>query len=110
MRTSEQRVGELHRRMKLRRRARARRNRMIGVSAVALCLAAALIFAVGVSRSSVQIHGLNAGGVTASIFAEHEALGFVLVALVAFCLGALVTVLCHRLASRRDDRERWDDQ
>ena len=109
MRASEQRVDELHRRMTLRRKSKVRRNRLIGTSAVAVFLAAALLFAADVSRSEVQFQGPNSSIAAASIFAEHEAIGFVLVALVAFCLGVLATVLCHRLKAGQTDEEPKDD-
>ncbi len=110
MRTSEERIEELHRRMKLRRKTNARRDRLTGAAAVAACLALALLIAVGVSRGAVQAPAVNADSVAASIFAEHGTLGFVLVALTAFCLGALVTVLCCRLKAHRKEEEQDNDR
>ena len=39
-----------------------------------------------------------------------EALGYVLVAVVALCLGALVTAFCFRLKRQIDDKEKRDDR
>ncbi len=104
MRTSEERVRELHRRMQVRRR---RRCRLIGASSVAACLAAALLFAVDLSRISVETPQQTIIGATGSIFADHGALGYVLVALTAFLLGAAATVLCYRL--KRSMTEEYGD-
>ncbi len=111
MRTSEERVKELHRRMQSRRQEKLRRRfSLIAAASGAAGLAAALIFAVGLSRLSVEIPQQTILGAAGSIFADHEALGYVVVALMAFCLGAAVTVLCYRLQKRMteehgDDRE-----
>ena len=110
MRTSEERVKELHRRMQVRRQDRLRRRfYLIAVSSGAVSLAAALIFAVGLSRLSVEVPQQTIIGAAGSIFADHRALGYVVVALMAFCLGAAVTVLCHRL-QRRMTEEHGDDR
>ena len=110
MRTSEERVSELHRRMDLRRRAKARRRyRLACASAVAACLAAVLLVAVAVSRVPVQAPAAVSGGIAASLLADHAALGVVLVALVAFCLGVTVTLLCVRLRRNMEKEEKRDD-
>lgn len=110
MRTSEELTEELHRRMKARRKAKARRNRIIGASAVVACLVVAIGFATFVSQNPVNAPNAVSGAFTASIFAEHATLGCVVVALVSFCLGVVVTVLCHRLKQRSDDEEKHDDR
>ena len=38
------------------------------------------------------------------IFEGNEILGYVLVALVALCLGVLLTVFCFRLKKQRDEK------
>ena len=110
MRTSEERVEELHRRMASHRHARMRRSRMTAASAAAACLAAVVLLALGVSRSEAAYPGGAGAGMTASIFAGHGALGFVSVALVAFCLGALVTILCYRLKENGENGETRNDR
>lgn len=105
MRSSEERVNELHRRMASYRRTKARRSLWLGTAAVAACLAVVILFALDVSRRAFELSDGNVGGITASIFAEHGALGFVTVALAAFCLGALATVLCFRLKRNGENGE-----
>ena len=110
MRTSEERVQELHRRMDAMEQAKNRRRYLLLCAAactasLALTVAIALVIAYLPFRSPGEITGSAA----ASIFADHASLGYVVVALLAFCLGALVTVFCfrmkqHRKESRDNDR------
>ena len=111
MRTSEERVTELHRRMDHLRQAKVRRRtNLICASAIAACLAITMLLAAGISRISVQPGDTAPGGVTASIFAGHAALGYIVTALIALCLGSLVTVLCYRLKRRMREEERRHDR
>ena len=104
MRTADERVDALHLRMNTRRREKAlRKARTAGASAVAVSLALVLLFAVYISRVQIQTPVPATVGATASIFADHASLGYVVVALLAFCLGALITILCQRLKKRADE-------
>ena len=110
MRTAEQRVEELHRRMDALKRARARRKYVaVCAAACAACLILAVALAPFASQTPVRYTDAVNGGVTASVFADHAPLGYVLVAVVALCLGALVTVLCFRL-KRRMNEDKPDDR
>lgn len=110
MRTPEERVEELHRRMDTLKRAKARRKYMAAcASACAACLILAVALALAVSRMPVKNTDAVNGGVTASVFADHAALGYILVAVVALCLGVLVTVFCFRLKRRLNEKEKRDD-
>lgn len=109
MRTSEERIAELHHRMNLLKQAKSkRRYRMICTAAYAACLAVTVLLTLGVSRLSVQTNGSVSDSVTGSIFAAHEALGHIVVALIALCLGVLVTVFCFRLKRRMDEKDKND--
>ena len=108
MRTNEELVDELHRRMKKRRRVKVRRARLISAAAFIVCLAVSMVVAIGVSQRPVDAPGAITGAVTASIFAEHTTLGYVVVALTAFCLGALVTIFCFRI--KKHLKENQDDR
>ena len=111
MRTNDERVAELHRRMRARERMKERRRyRIVGSSAVAAGIALVTIFAAVISQTPVQAPVTASGGVAASIFAENAALGCVVVGLFAFCLGALVTVLCFRLKNHAEGEESDDDR
>ena len=87
---------------------KARRRRLIGGSSAAACLILILWAAVGVSRTPVQVPGAASDGAAASILAASGSLGFVLVCLSSFCLGALVTILCFRLRGRTEEEKRDD--
>ena len=91
MRTSEERIRELHRRMNTLEEAdRRRRCRVI-------------------ARLPVQAAPAGIGGAAASIFAEQSVLGYVVIALLAFCLGSLVTIFCFRL-KKHLEKEADDDR
>ena len=109
MRTPEERVEELHRRMDALKRAKARRKYMAAcATACAACLVLAVALALAVSQLPVKNTGAVNGGVTASAFADHAAPSYVLVAVVALCLGVLATAFCFRLKRRMDEEKRDD--
>ena len=98
MRTSEERIAELHRRMDALKQARAlRKYRLTCAAACAAALIITVLTALGISRLPVQVNDPVSGGVTASVFAGNTALGYIVTALIALCLGVLVTVFCFRL-------------
>ena len=109
MRTSDELVEGLHERMRVRRRIKARRRyRAIGSAALVSCLAATVLVAVLVSQNPAGGVDALIGSASGSIFAGNAALSYVVVALVAFCLGALVTVFCVRLKERAEEEEQDD--
>ena len=98
MRTSEERITEMHRRISARKQLRLRRRyRFVGASLYVFCLVLVVFFSVGISRLPAQESDAISSGAAASIFAGHAPLGFVVVALLALSLGVMVTVFCHRL-------------
>ena len=111
MRTSEERVAELHRRMEAMKRAKAcRKYVQTCTTACAACLVVTVLLALGVSRLPLSTHNGSAGGATASIFAGTQALGYIVVALLAFILGAMVTVLCYRMRRHMEKEEKPNDR
>ena len=108
MRSDEERVQELHARMGAMKRARARRPyRAACAASGAVCLAAAVLFAVCVSRLPLGTPGPYASATAASIFAGRSASRYIVVALVALGLGAAQTVFCLRM-KKRVNKERHD--
>ena len=106
MLTSEERVEELHRRMAVMKDMKNRREyRIKTAAAAALCLAIAVMIALAVGRLPVIQPQSEAGIAAASIFAG-TVFGYILVAILAFCLGALVTIFCFRLKRRMDEEEK----
>ncbi|MBQ9815534.1 MAG: hypothetical protein IJM53_07585 [Lachnospiraceae bacterium] len=98
MRTSEERVKELHYRMDIKKRSKALRRYMLQCAAAcAFCAAVIIIIIIAVSKTPIQYQITGNSGASASIFAGNAVLGYVIIALVAFCLGALVTVFCYRM-------------
>ena len=112
MRSNEERVAAVKRRVaKIERQKQQRRNRIAALSSVAACLAVI----VGVSFAMPGISekltvGDYAGYETAaSIFSGSAAAGYIIIGLLAFVLGVCVTVLCFQLkAFRKKDEETGD--
>ena len=110
MRTSEERVAELHRRMKAARQAERRRQYLQIGAVVSAAWVVLLFIAVGISRLPVQPVGAGSDGMSASIFASSSALGYIVVSLAGLCLGALATVFCYRMKRHMEEEERRDDR
>ena len=111
MRTSEERVTELHRRMEKLRRAKTRRKlKSVCAAMYAACLALVAGFATIVARSPAPVSTQVSGGAGASIFAEHAVPGYIVVAIVAFCLGVLLTLFCFRLKRHMEEEGKGDDR
>ena len=111
MRSHEERVAEVKRRIaKMEREKRLRRNTITAASAVAACLA----LIVGVSfvmpdiAVKIQTGGYAGFETAASMYGGSAALGYIVIGLLAFLLGVCVTVLCFRLRqmSREDGQDR----
>ncbi len=110
MRTSEERVKELHRRVDALKQARAlRKYRLTCAASYSAALIVTVLTAVGVSRLPIQVKAPVSGSVTASIFVGNTALGYIVTALIALCLGVLVTVFCFRMKRRMSGMEKRDD-
>ena len=103
MRTDEEFLAAVHKRAAgIERETRGRRARLLGAGAVLGGLAAVVLLAL--LTPSVQTAALPAeASFRASVFADAGALGYVVVGVTAFLLGAAVTVLCYRLRKNRDD-------
>ena len=108
MRTSEERVQEMHRRMGTLKTAKIRRYRRISAVSCAACFALAIGLALVMSRLQTETPGGVPGSAAASIFTGHEALGYVVIAILAFCLGALVTILCFRVRKHTEENRNND--
>ena len=112
MRSNEERIRQLHENASRLRRERAlRRLRAACVSAGALCTALVVSLALSVSYAAPRVSGgILSEHRMASILIPSGASGYVLVAVVAFVLGALLTVFCVRLMRRAEEKEREDDR
>ena len=111
MRSNEERVAEVKRRIaEKERQKKLRRSRIAAFSAVAACL----VLLIGASlampgiAASIQTGDYCGFETAASIFHSGVALGYIVIGLLAFLLGVCVTVLCFRL--RQMNREDGQDK
>lgn len=106
MRTSEERVQELHQRMdSLKQKRSLRRYRIQCAVLCAACLAIVVAMAFAIAGTEVQPPVLQPGGSSASIFADQAALGYVVIAVLAFFLGVFFTIFCFRIRKHREEQE-----
>ena len=111
MRSHEERVAETKRRItKIEREKRRRRDTITIASAVAACLALLIGASLAMPGIAARIQTGDYSGfeTAASIFHSGAALGYIIIGLLAFLLGACVTVLCFRLRqmNREDDQNK----
>lgn len=107
MRTNEERIRAMHERAAELESEKRRRNAGLLSS---LSVAAGFIIVICLS---FYLHGVNgtinsavsAGEMSASIFADSSVLGFVVIGIVAFLLGAAVTLFCMYLKNWKDEKE-----
>ena len=104
MRTTDERLTSVKNRVKeLEQQKKQQQYRYIGLLATVACLVS--IVGIGIAMPSI-IGGLSRReyaniGMMASIFYEGEALGYVLIGLLAFALGVCLTVLCFLLQPKK---------
>ena len=110
MRTNEERIAALHRRSaELEQEKRRHRARILQAAAVTVCFAAAVVLAVIIPGvSTVFFTGNPQAGMSASILSKNSASGYIVIGILAFLLGAAVTVFCSQLKKWQDDQERRD--
>jgi glycerol uptake facilitator-like aquaporin len=105
MRTSEERIEELHRRMKAMEEKKGRRIYVLKCTAAfAACFAVTVAVALMIANAPVIDPDIAPDTASASIFTEHSALGYVVVAAIAFILGAFVTIFCYRIRKHSEDK------
>ena len=100
MRSHEERIAEVRRRITEKERQKKRKQRrIVAISCIAACLAVI----VGVSFAMPGIVGQIEPGTSsgfetaATILGGSTALGYMVIGLLAFILGACVTILCFRI-------------
>ena len=123
MRSNEERVAEVKRRIaEKERQKKLRRSRIAAVSAVAACLVLILVLSLFMPGIAGQLRpgGYSDYEMVASMFGENGALGYIIIGLLAFLLGVGVTILCFRIRllnreeqsmeDKKEDREDGADQ
>ena len=111
MRSHEERVTEVKRRIAAREREKQqRRGRIIMFAAAAACLALIVGASLAMPGIAARIQTGDYSGfeTAASIFHSGAALGYIVIGLLAFLLGVCVTVLCFRI--RQLSRENAQDK
>ena len=123
MRSNEERVAEVKRRIaEKERQKKLRRSRIAAVSAVAACLVLIVVLSLFMPGIAGQLRpgGYSDYEMAASMFGENAALGYIIIELLAFLLGVCVTILCFRIRllnreeqsmeDKKEDREDGADQ
>lgn len=111
MRTSDERIAELHKRMDtLKKEKDLRVFRIWSTVAVAAAFVLAIGLAVLIAKLPFKMPETEMDGAAASIFAENEALGIIVAAILAFTLGVMVTVLCFRLKKHQEEKQNNDSR
>ncbi len=110
--TNEERLAALHARAsELEKERRAKRVRVLQTAGVCLCLAAVIALAALMPGLTASITPeAAADSMRASIFAGSRALGYIVIAVVAFLLGAAVTVFCFRLKKWRGGADKGENK
>ena len=106
MLTNEERIEAMHNRAAaLSQKRRSRQVLAAQISAAVLCLAVIVAAGLQMPGLSGNIFG-NSGdaGMSASIFSGSNALGFIVIGIVAFLLGAAFTLFCVRLKKWSDNK------
>ena len=113
MRTNEERIERLHARVEeLNQQKRTRHVRVLQSVCAAACFAAVILLAVcmpQIAPAQVDPAAGSPGDMHASMFAAGGALGYVMIAVVAFLLGIAVTVFCFRLKRWQKEKEQEED-
>lgn len=111
MRTNEEKIEALHKRAaQLEKEKLRRRTRILQAASVTVCIA--VIAALGFFMPDISnkiVANIDPNAMRASIFTSSAALGYIIIGITAFILGAAVTILCFYLQKwqkeRDDDRE-----
>ena len=114
MRSHEERIAEVRRRITEKERQKKRKQRIVAISCIAACLA--VIFGAsfvmsGISRQMVP--GISSGYETAAtILGGGAAPEYIIIGVLSFLLGVCVTILCFRvhLLDKEDQAEQRGDR
>ena len=107
MRTNEERIAAVHARAaELKRKSGRTRIRIAGGVSAACSLAVLVLLSVRIPAVSGSLPAGSAGpGMSASIFTGSGALGYLVIAVTAFLLGASVTMFCFCLRRRQEKKD-----
>lgn len=110
MRTDKERINMMHARAaQLEKQKRARKVRILQSAGAVISFAAVIMFAIFMPRISDAGEGTPSGpggGMHASIFGDSAVLGYIVVSIIAFLLGVVLTVFCFRLRRWQEDKDK----
>ena len=119
MRTNEERIAKMHARAEeIEKEQRRRRVRIAQSAAAAVSFAAVILLAVFMPQLAPAGDGFAPGSsapaapgdMQASIFGGSGVLGYIVIAIIAFLLGAFVTAFGFRLKRWQDKKDRGEDR
>ncbi len=113
MYSTEERLAALHRRAaELQKEKKRRRIRLVQTLSVTLCFALTIATAFIIPGFSDQITAdTEPMSMSASIFTDNGALGYIVIGTIAFLLGIAVTIFCFRLKDRQaEDGKKQGDK
>ena len=115
MRSHEERVSEVKRRIAANEREkRLRRGRMTAAPAAAACLALIVGASLAMPGIAARLRSGDHSGpeTAASMYGGSAALGYIVIGLLAFLLGVCVTILCFRLRQmeRKDTQDKESEE
>ncbi|MBR2547000.1 MAG: hypothetical protein IKF07_02265 [Eubacterium sp.] len=112
MHTNDERIALMHdRAKKLRREERSRYVRVMQTLSAAASFAAVILLAVFMPKTSgfsAGISGAASSGMQGSMLSGTNALGYVVIAFIAFILGTSVTIFCIRLKKWNEEKDKED--
>lgn len=113
MRSNEERVEAVRRRVaEIERQKRRQKSWIAAVSAVAACLAVIIglsLFMPGISESLAAGNYANYA-TAAGIFTSDAAIGYIIIGLLAFVLGVCVTILCFKLKAFQEQGQETENE
>ena len=111
MQTNEERIRLIQKRTEeIKRERRKRKQRIVDVVCMAVCLLLVAGIGAWVSELTVKMPGESVAypAGTASMIGNNAALGYIIMGVLAFLLGVCVTVLLYRLRRRNEHKRRED--
>lgn len=111
MRSNEERIAAMHMRAsEIRNEQVKRRNSIIGYASVLVCFISVIGMGLVLPGLLTQTVPGDLDGMNASIFSDNGALGYIVIGILAFMLGAAVTVFCIRLRRLSESEKPYDTE
>ena len=109
MRTNEERIEYMHdRAIQIKQEQKKKKVRLMQIAATVASFAAVIIIAVFMPHFASPETGAGSvpENMNASIFSSGKALGYIVIAVIAFILGVFVTAFCIRLKKWQESKNK----